>query len=97
MSVQHGTDKPRINPLSSVGVLLSTGEGRRALGPGYDIFMGLENSEIIWVGCAESLDDAKNKIAALESANPGRYFVRCAATGAIIADLNRSGMDAART
>lgn len=66
------------------------------MAPGYDIFRGLENSEIIWVGCAESLDDAKSKIAALESANPGRYFVRCAATGKIIADFNRSSIDEAR-
>lgn len=70
---------------------------QKALAPGYDIFRGLENSEIIWIGCAESVDDAKNQIAALASANPGRYFVRCAATGNIIADFNRSGIDAART
>lgn len=76
--------------------LIAKREGSKKVAPGYDIFRGLENSEIIWVGCADSLDDAKKEIAALASANPGRYFVRCAATGNIIADFNRSGIDAAR-
>ncbi|MGH9735101.1 MAG: hypothetical protein ACRD8A_10995 [Candidatus Acidiferrales bacterium] len=62
---------------------------------GYDIFRGLESSEIFWVGCAESLEEARNKIAALGAANPGRYFVRCAATGKIIADFGRSSVDEA--
>lgn len=96
MSVPHETDNGRISPLSSLRVLVATSQGSGALAPGYDIFRGLENSEIIWVGCAESLDDAKNKIAALGSANPGHYFVRCAATGKIIVDLDRSSTDETR-
>lgn len=71
-------------------------EGRGPLAPGYDIFRGLEDNEVIWVGCAESLDDAKSKIVALGSVHPGRYFVRCATTGKIIADIDRTSTDEAR-
>lgn len=52
---------------------------------GYDIFRGLENGEVLWVGCAGNLDEAKNRIVALAAAKPARYFVRSASTGEIVA------------
>ncbi|HTU34960.1 MAG TPA: hypothetical protein VMF66_14255 [Candidatus Acidoferrum sp.] len=65
------------------------------MGPGYDIFRELVNGEFIWMGCAEGLDDAKGQIVALISAKPGRYLVRCAVTGKIVADFGRNNVDEA--
>lgn len=65
------------------------------MGPDYDIFRQLESGEFVWMGCAENLDDAKRQIVALISAKPGRYFVRCATTGKIVADFGRNSVDEA--
>lgn len=62
------------------------------MGLGYDIFRGLENGELIWVGCADSLDDAKRQILAFVTARPARYFVRSATTGEIIATFDRDNL-----
>ena len=57
------------------------------MGPGYDIFRELENGEVLWVGCAKDLDDAK-KLVAQVSATASRYFVRSASTGEIVANVD---------
>ena len=62
------------------------------MGLGYDIFRGLESGELIWVGCADSLDEAKSRIVALASAKPARYFIRSASTGEIIANFDRDDL-----
>jgi hypothetical protein len=64
----------------------------KTVGLGYDIFRGLENGEVVWVNCAESLDDAKSQIVALVTTRPGRYFVRSASTGEIITSFDRDSL-----
>lgn len=60
---------------------------------GFDIFKAVENGEVVWVGCAESLTDAKSRIALLLSSSPSRYFVRDAANGQIVADMSPNDAD----
>jgi hypothetical protein len=60
---------------------------------GFDIFKALENGEVVWVGCAESLKDAKSRVALLVSSSPSRYVVRDAANGQIVADMSPNDPD----
>lgn len=81
-----------MNWLTSSGSFRLCLPAETALGLGYDIFRGLENGELVWVGCAESLDDARSQIAALVTTRPARYFVRSASTGEIIANFDRDNL-----
>lgn len=63
--------------------------GENGLGLGYDIFRELDNGEVLWIGCAASLEDARSQIMVLGSRRPSCYFVRSASTGEIIAKFDR--------
>ncbi|HLV96952.1 MAG TPA: hypothetical protein VKS44_17300 [Candidatus Acidoferrales bacterium] len=71
-------------PLFSSPLGTLAGEGSLTLG--YDIFEALKNGEVIWVGCAGTLDEAKSRAGILGSTGSSRYFVRDASTGKIVAD-----------
>jgi hypothetical protein len=48
---------------------------------GFDIFRRLEDGSPLWVAQANSLDEARTRLAALRQISPGQYFVRDAETG----------------
>ena len=59
---------------------------------GYDIFKKLDDGSPVWVGQADSLKAARQMLDSLRRTSPGDYFVRDAATGAVI-----SGGDSPKT
>ena len=51
---------------------------------GYDIFRRLGDGSPLWMGQADTLDEAKEKIATLRRTVPAKYFLRDAKTAALI-------------
>lgn len=60
---------------------------------GFDIFRKMEDGSVMWIGEAETLELARQKLDVSQVANPGPYFVRDAATGEIVnhVDLDSLG------
>jgi len=52
---------------------------------GFDIFRRLDDGSPLWVAQANSIAEARTRLAALRQDCPGRYFVRDAETGQSIA------------
>jgi hypothetical protein len=48
---------------------------------GFDIFRRLDDGSPLWVAQADNLDDARRQLDVIRKINPGKYFVRDAATG----------------
>jgi hypothetical protein len=67
----------------------------KLLSLGFDIFRRMEDGSVIWVGEAETLQLARQKLEASNAAKPGTYFVRDAATGEVVnhLDLDNFGKD----
>jgi hypothetical protein len=62
---------------------------------GYDIFRQLDDGSPLWVAQVDSIGEAKKKLMSLLASTPGQYFVRDAATGAVMPGLgsSRIGLD----
>ena len=54
------------------------------MGFGYDIFKKLHDGSPIWVMQASTVEDARNHLEALISVEHAEYFIRNAATGAVL-------------
>jgi hypothetical protein len=58
------------------------------MGLGYDIFKKLQDGSPIWIMQAATLEDARNQVKALLSAESGEYFIRNASTGEVLASTD---------
>ena len=52
---------------------------------GFDIFRRLDDGSPLWIAQANSIAEARSRLAALRLHSPGPYFVRDAETGLSIA------------
>lgn len=63
---------------------------------GFDIFRKMEDGSVIWIGEAETLELARQKLDSSLTAKPGAYFVRDATTGEIVNHLDLDAFGDAR-
>jgi hypothetical protein len=59
--------------------------GQPTMKLGFDIFRRLDDGSPLWVAQANSLAEARTRLAALRQLSPGQYFIRDAETGQPIA------------
>jgi hypothetical protein len=55
---------------------------------GYDIFQQLDDGDVLWVAEVSSIAEARQRLQVLLLEAPSKYFVRRAATGAVVLRVN---------
>jgi hypothetical protein len=62
------------------------------MNPLFDIFQMVPVDRVLWLGTAESLEEAQARIRELGAGSPGKYLVLCTRTGTGLI-VNSSGSD----